>query len=176
MPEFELTSNQQEVLALLVDRYRETESTVTGQYLADQLDRSPSTISKYTKELRSLNLVESIRGQKGGYRPTASAYRVLESQGVDEFESLYLVSGYDRVDVVVEEIDLPMVLDSESCDAIVHFQEPTDEYETGDLILIGPTPGTNLVVGGEVVAVTSPSSVRIEVGLMEAPVTEDAPE
>ncbi|MFB6082219.1 MAG: HTH domain-containing protein [Halanaeroarchaeum sp.] len=172
MHDLDLTANQREVLSLLVDRYRETESTVTGQYLAEQLDRSPSTISKYTKELRSLNLVTSIRGQKGGYRPTADAYRVLDSQDVDEYESLYLVKGYDRVDVVVDEIELPNVLDAEGCEAVVHFREPVD-HEAGDLILIGPTPGTHLVVGGEIVDVQSPSVVRIEVGVMEAPITED---
>jgi len=173
MNPIELTPNQREVLSILVERYRDTESTVTGQYLADELDRSPSTVSKYTKELRSLNLVESIRGQKGGYRPTADAYRVLDTQDVEESESLYLVKGYDRLDVVVNAIEFPNVLDSESCKATIHFTDPIETHEVGDLILIGPTPGTNLALGGEIEAIESPTAFHIDVALLEAPVSAE---
>ena len=107
MNDFELTDTQREALSILLERYRETEQPVSGSYIAEQADRSPSTISKYMKELRSLNLVVSLRGQKGGYRPTANAFGVLDNQDAGESESLYLVQGYDRVDRVVEGIEFP---------------------------------------------------------------------
>lgn len=173
MNDIELTDTQREALSLLIDRYRETEEPVSGSYIAEKADRSPSTISKYMKELRSLNLVVSLRGQKGGYRPTASAYGVLDGQDSGESESLFLVKGYDRVDKVVNEIDFPNVLDSENCVADVFFDKPVDEYGIGDLILIGPTPGTHLVVGGEVQRVDSSRQLRLDVGVLEAPVTEE---
>lgn len=173
MSDIELTDTQCEALSILLDRYRETEEPVSGSYIAEKADRSPSTISKYMKELRSLSLVVSLRGQKGGYRPTAKAFGVLDGQDVSESESLYLVQGYDRVDMIVEEIDFPNVIDSESCVAVIRFGEPVEGYEVGDLILIGPTPGTNLVVGGEVTRVESPVELRVDVGVLEAPVTEE---
>ncbi|MFB6132737.1 MAG: HTH domain-containing protein [Halanaeroarchaeum sp.] len=173
MPTYDLTDTQREALAILLDRYRETEKPVSGQYIADKADRSTSTISKYMKELRSLNLVVSIRGQKGGYRPTAKAFGALEDQDSVESESLYLVRGYDRVDVVVDEIVFPNVIDAESCEAEIYFAEPAEEYDVGDLILIGPTPGSHLVVGGEIVAIESPTHFRLDVGVMEAPVVEE---
>ncbi|MFB6094664.1 MAG: Rrf2 family transcriptional regulator [Halanaeroarchaeum sp.] len=173
MPTYDLTDTQREALAILLERYRETEAPVSGSYIAEEADRSPSTISKYMKELRSLNLVVSLRGQKGGYRPTAQAFGVLDSQDAGEAESLYLVEGYDRVDVVVEEISFPNVLDAESCNAVITFQDSVAAYEEGDLILVGPTPGTNLVVGGEVCGRDGPNALRIDVGVLEAPVEED---
>lgn len=173
MNDFELTDTQREALSILLDRYRETEQPVSGSYIAEQADRSPSTISKYMKELRSLNLVVSLRGQKGGYRPTANAFGVLDSQDAGESESLFLVQGYDRVDRVVEGIEFPNVIDSETCTANIRFQDPVEGYEVGDLVLVGPTPGTNLVVGGEITRIDSPTQLHLDVGVLEAPVTED---
>lgn len=173
MTEYELTDNQREVLDILLERYGTTEEPVAGAYIADQTDRSTSTISKYMKQLRSLNLVVSLRGQKGGYRPTAAAYRALDDRDESEAESLHLVRGYDRVDRVVDEIEFPNVLDSESCTAVIHFQEPVDDYSVGDLILIGPTPGSHLVVGGGVETVEAPTVLQIDVGVLEAPVQDE---
>ena len=170
MNDFELTDTQRQALSILLDRYAETEQPVAGSYIAEKADRSPSTISKYMKELRSLNLVVSLRGQKGGYRPTANAYGVLETRDASEAESLYLVEGYDRVDLVVEEIEFPNVIDAESCEAVISFADAIEDYDAGDLILIGPTPGTHLVVGGEIVAIESPTRIRLDVGVLEAPV------
>lgn len=173
MANFELTDTQREALSILLERYRETEQPVSGRYISEEADRSTSTISKYMKELRSLNLVVSIRGQKGGYRPTANAFGVLEDQDLGESESLYLVKGYDRVDMVVEQIHFPNVIDAESCEAEIHFADPAEGYDVGDLILIGPTPGSHLVVGGEIIAVESPTHFCLDVGVMEAPVTNE---
>ncbi|AKH97333.1 Rrf2 family transcriptional regulator [Halanaeroarchaeum sulfurireducens] len=173
MNDFELTDTQREALSILLERYRETEQPVSGSHIAEEIGRSPSTISKYMKELRSLNLVISLRGQKGGYRPTANAFGVLDADSDAESESLYLVRGYDRVDMVVEEIEFPSVRDGESCVADIYFESPVEAYEVGDLILIGPTPGTHLVIGGEILRFDSPTQLRLDVGVLEAPVTED---
>ena len=173
MNDLDLTDTQREALSILLERYRETEEPVSGSYIAEKADRSASTISKYMKELRSLNLVVSLRGQKGGYRPTANAFGVLDGQDAGPSESLFLVLGYDRVDMVVEEIEFPNVIDAETCVADIGFGDPIEGYEVGDLILIGPTPGSNLVLGGEILRIDSPTKLRIDVGVMEAPVTED---
>ncbi|MFW5918909.1 MAG: TrmB family transcriptional regulator, partial [Halanaeroarchaeum sp.] len=72
-----------------------------------------------------------------------------------------------------EGIEFPNVIDSESCTATLRFQDPVQDYEVGDLILVGPTPRTNLVVGGEIVRVDSPTQLHLDVGVLEAPVTRD---
>lgn len=169
----ELTSRQQEVLTELLNGYQSTESPMTGEDLADAVDLHPGTVRNQMQGLKALNLVEGIPGPKGGYKPTVDAYEALDQHSLDDIESLVLAHGYDRIDIVVDEIDFVDVNHPEECRARITYRQSIDHLDVGDSIVVGPTPKTRLVLGGEVVSLdTSADELLLDVIRLEAPVDE----
>jgi predicted transcriptional regulator len=170
MESFDLSDDQEELLTVVVDAYRTTESPVSGADVAEALDRNPGTIRNRMQNLKALNLVEGIPGPKGGYKPTGTAYEVLDRQDIDEPESLILSKDFRRADVTVEEIELPDVYDPGECVARIHFSEPIEGFESGDPIAIGPTPVTGLLLAGQVRETgPGPNEVLVDVVQLETP-------
>jgi len=171
--DIDLTNVQRQILSVLVNKYQQSESPVKGKDLAEAVDLHEGTIRKQMGNLTALNLAESIRGPKGGYRPTSNAYDVLDREQIEEPEELTLSREFQRVAVTVDEISLFNVHHPEKCKARLHFQEAIGDYEAGDAIAVGPTPVSRLVLAGQIEAVDeSTNEVIVSNVKLEAPVEQ----
>jgi len=172
--DIDLSTTQVQLLTTLVNEHEQADAPVTSGAVADVLDRSPGTIQNQLTNLQSVGLVESVQGPTGGYRPTATAYAVLDRETLDNAETVTVSQEFERVDATVEEIELTNVHHPTECTAHVHFQASLPEISAGDPIVVGPTPSSALVVAGEVTAVTDTADeVILDVRRMDAPVTEE---
>jgi predicted transcriptional regulator len=170
MEHADLSDSQRRLLTALVDVHRSTASPVKAATIADEVGNSATTVRNQIQSLTALGLVEGIQGPKGGYRPTAEAYDVLDRQDLDEPEQLTLAREFGRVDATVEEIDFLDVNDPETCVARVRFDAADHGFETGDAVAFGPTPVAGLLLAGEVVEVRdSGEELLLKVAAMEAP-------
>lgn len=170
--EVELTDRQMNILEVIVEQYQTSETPTTGKEIADTVDRHPGTIRKETQSLQALDLIEGITGPKGGYQPTVEAYRLLDHQSFDTAENLTLAHDYTRIDVTVAEINFTSVNHPDQCHARVMFDDPIDDFSIGDAILIGPTPNSDLVVGGEITVIDHEAhELELDVTQLEAPLT-----
>lgn len=166
----ELSSTHREVLTALVNRYQLTDAAVPSGEIADVADRTPGTIRNQMQALSALNLVEGVFGPEGGYKPTPKAYTVLDRQRVDDARTLTLTRDYNRVDLVVENIDFTAVHHPEKCRARIQFQQSIDQLAVHDPVVIGPTPSSNLVLAGTIRAVdTSTNELQLDIAQLEAP-------
>jgi predicted transcriptional regulator len=150
------------ILQELVTLYRDAESPVTGETVADCIDRTPGTVRNQMQGLKALQLVESVAGPSGGYKPTASAYETLDLQDVDDPADVPLYHNGDRLETTtVEEIDLTSVLHPEKCRAEIGVFGSLSEFQKGDEIVVGPTPCTNLRVEGNVEGIDDMNSALV---------------
>jgi predicted transcriptional regulator len=173
MDDVDLNSVQRQVLTAVVNEHRETGTPVTGARLAELVDLHEGTIRTQMSTLTALGLAESIRGPKGGYRPTAATYDALDRERIDDPAPLTLSREFERVPVTVDEIALVNVHDPEHCKARLHFQEDISQYEPGDAIAIGPTPVSRLLLAGVVEAVdVAANEITVANVTLEAPAEE----
>ncbi|MFC4990573.1 Rrf2 family transcriptional regulator [Saliphagus infecundisoli] len=151
MSSIELTPSQKNILRTLTTLHKDSEDTIKGEDIAEQVDRNPGTIRNQMQSLKALQLVEGVPGPKGGYKPTATAYEALEIQQMDDPASVPLThEGEDAEDVIVEEIDLSSVHHPELCRAEVHIQGAIDAFHEDDSVTVGPTPLSKLKIEGSV--------------------------
>jgi predicted transcriptional regulator len=151
MSSIELTPSQQNILQELVNLYRESESAVKGEDIADQVDRNPGTIRNQMQSLKALQLVEGVPGPKGGYKPTATAYDALQIQEMDQPANVPLAHDGESIpDANVEEIDLTSVHHPEQCRAEVKLQGSIADFHENDTITVGPTPLSKLQIIGTI--------------------------
>ncbi|QCC49841.1 HTH domain-containing protein [Halapricum salinum] len=149
MSSIELTPSQQNILQELVNLYRESESAVKGEDIADKVDRNPGTIRNQMQSLKALQLVEGVPGPKGGYKPTANAYDALQIQEMEHAAEVPLFHNGERVEEAnVEEIDLTSVHHPENCRAEIKLQGSISGFKEGDTITVGPTPLSKLQIVG----------------------------
>jgi predicted transcriptional regulator len=152
MTPIDLTRSQRAILSALLECVREQDSgeAVKGERIADVLDRTPGTIRNQMQGLKALQLVEGVPGPKGGYQPTAKAYRALGVATMDEAERVPIHNDGEPVaDVTVTDLHLVSVHDPQRCRAEVRTDRPCLALERGDPVRVGPTPVSNLVVEGE---------------------------
>ena len=171
MSSIELTDSQKKILQELVDLYRESESAVKGEAIADMVDRNPGTIRNQMQSLKALQLVEGVPGPKGGYKPTANAYSALDIQEMDEPESVPLSHNGDMVESAnVQEIELHSVHHPEKCRAEIHIQGSVRDFHEGDTVTVGPTPKSSLAITGQVDGVVdTDNTIILDTRTMEAP-------
>ena len=149
MSSIELTPSQKTILQELINLFRESESAVKGEDIAEKVDRNPGTIRNQMQSLKALQLVEGVPGPKGGYKPTATAYDALQIQDIDKAADVPLAhDGNDISDANVEEIDLTSVHHPELCRAEIRMQGSISAFHEGDAIRVGPTPLSKLVIEG----------------------------
>ena len=149
MSSIELTPSQKNILQELVNLYRESESAVKGEDIAEKVDRNPGTIRNQMQSLKALQLVEGVPGPKGGYKPTATAYDALQIQEIDKAADVPLAhDGNDISDANVEEIDLTSVHHPEECRAEIQLQGSITDFHEGDTVTVGPTPLSKLQIIG----------------------------
>ena len=173
MSAIELSQSQKSVLQELVDLERESESTVKGETIANQIDRSPGTIRNQMQSLKALQLVEGVPGPKGGYKSTSEAYNALDVQEMDEPVSIPISHNGEPIEEkIVQEIDLLSILHPEKCRAEVLIQGSVRDFHADDTVTIGPTPKSSLVVTGSIEGVVhSDNTLIIRTDSMEAPVS-----
>jgi predicted transcriptional regulator len=174
MSSIELTPSQQTILQELVNLYRESESAVKGEDIADEVDRNPGTIRNQMQSLKALQLVEGVPGPKGGYKPTATAYEALQIQELDHAADVPLVHNGDVVDRSnVEEIDLTSVHHPEACRAEIRLRGSVADFHEGDNVTVGPTPLSKLQIIGTLAGKDDTNNVLIlTIDDMQAPTEE----
>ncbi|MBV0903204.1 Rrf2 family transcriptional regulator [Haloarcula salina] len=173
MVSIDLNNSQRTMLTTLVNKYQQTGEAVTGEKIAEEIDRNPGTVRNQMQSLTSLGLVEGIPGPTGGYKPTPEAFDAIDRQQLDEAESVIVARDFDRVDVTVEEINLTSVHHPELCRARVHLQHSVQQFEEGQPVILGPTPISKLVIAGTVEAVDeSNSEILLDIAKIEAPVED----
>ena len=149
MSSIELTPSQKNILQELVNLYKESESAVKGEDIAEKVDRNPGTIRNQMQSLKALQLVEGMPGPKGGYKPTANAYDALQIQDMDDAARVPLRhNGELMEDANVEEIDLTSVHHPEKCRAELQLQGSISDFHEGDSVTVGPTPLSKLQIIG----------------------------
>lgn len=79
-----LTNTQEEIIRVLVDLNKKTGRAVRCNEVAECIQRSPGTVRNLLQLLKSIKLVKSVPGPKGGYFPTGLAHETLSfSQETD---------------------------------------------------------------------------------------------
>ncbi|PSQ35887.1 TrmB family transcriptional regulator [Halobacteriales archaeon QS_9_70_65] len=159
MSSIELTPSQKTILQELINLFRESESAVKGEDIAEQVDRNPGTIRNQMQSLKALQLVEGVPGPKGGYKPTANAYDALQIQEMDQ------------------PADVPLRHDGEAvCRAEIRLQGSIADFEEGDDISVGPTPLSRLLIEGTLEGKDDTgNSLILTIDEMAAPAGDEEP-
>ena len=177
MSSIELTPSQKTILQELINLFRESESAVKGEDIAEQVDRNPGTIRNQMQSLKALQLVEGVPGPKGGYKPTANAYDALQIQEMDQPADVPLRHDGTAVESAnVQEIDLTSVHHPELCRAEIKLQGSIADFEEGDDISVGPTPLSRLLIEGTLEGKDDTSnSLILTIDEMVAPAGDEEP-
>ena len=171
--DIDLSPTQTQLVTALINEHETTEGPVTSGQVADVLDRSAGTVQNQLTTLQSIGLVESVQGPSGGYEPTGAAFEVIGRDRTVDAETVTVSQEFDRIDATVEEIDLPNVHHPTECLAHVSVRGSLSSIEAGDPVLVGPTPKADLVVAGEVIAVSETADeLVLDVRRMDAPIEE----
>ena len=177
MSSIELTPSQKTILQELINLFRESESAVKGEEIADEVDRNPGTIRNQMQSLKALQLVEGVPGPKGGYKPTATAYDALKIQEMEQAADVpFHHKGELIVEANVQEIDLTSVHHPELCRAEIKLQGSMSEFDEGDDISVGPTPLSKLLIEGQLEGKDDTNnSLILTIDNMEAPAGDEEP-
>lgn len=174
----QLRQNQRRILQSLVELVDDETRAVSGEEIAADIGRNPGTIRNQIQTLSALQLVEGIPGPRGGYKPTAAAYRTLDSERMDD-PATVPVKGYKVTvsSVTIEKIDFETVHNPDLCRAAVTLRESAGAFSCGDAVTIGPTPSTGLRISGTVEAIEpGTDTITLDVDRMRTltgPVTAD---
>jgi predicted transcriptional regulator len=101
--------------------------------------------------LKAIGLADGVPGPKGGYIPTALAYKELNLSVSDgDYDVTISRNGELVKSAQVMEIDFTTLCHPDICHAVIKLIGSVRSFEIGDQILIGPTPVNKLVIRGEV--------------------------
>ena len=178
MSSIELTPSQKTILQELINLYKDDESAVKGEDIAEEVNRNPGTIRNQMQSLKALQLVEGVPGPKGGYKPTASAYDALQIQDMDQAADVpFRHEGGLIEEANVQEIDLTSVHHPELCRAEIKLQGSIADFGEGDVISVGPTPLSKLLIEGSLEGKDdTTNSLILTIDEMVAPAGDEEPE
>ena len=167
----QLSSSQKSILRTLVERTDDDTRLVKGAQIAEDVDHTPGSIRQQMQSLRALQLVEGVPGPKGGYKPTATAYRRLDSERMGSPAEVTVERDGEAIDgVTVTEIDFVTVHSPDMCRAEVAFDGPLRHVSEGDRLAVGPTPSVELRLSGTVTeTLPSGDAVTLDVNRMQTP-------
>jgi len=158
----ELSVIQREILLALIKLYREKNTAIRGEEIAELIDRNPGTIRNQMQALKALGLVEGVPGPKGGYRPTIQAYDALAIEKVEAEAEIPVMKNGERLEgKTVADIDFVSLQHPELCKANIRIIGGVKEFQPGDIIQIGPTPVNKFVIRGEVIGRGDTSDVLL---------------
>jgi predicted transcriptional regulator len=147
----DLSLIQKDILITLITLYHQHSHSIKGEDIADMIQRNPGTVRNQMQALKAIGLVDGVPGPKGGYIPTALAYKELNlnvSEGdydVGISRDGEIISG-----ATVQEIDFTTLCHPDICHAVIKLFGSAKLFEIGDQITIGPTPVNKLLIRGEV--------------------------
>jgi len=167
----QLSRSQKSILETLVERTDDDTRLVKGEQIAEEVDRTAGTIRQQMQSLRALQLVEGVPGPKGGYKPTATAYRRLDTEEMDAPAAVTVELDGEAVDdVTVTEIDFVTVHNPDLCRAEIVLDGPLYRVSEGDRMAVGPTPSVELRLSGTVTDVEpGEGAITLDVGRMRTP-------
>jgi predicted transcriptional regulator len=147
----DLSLIQRDILITLITLYHQHSHPIKGEEIAEVIKRNPGTVRNQMQALKAIGLVDGIPGPKGGYNPTASAYKEL-NLGITAGEYDVGISRDGEVinGVQVREIAFTTLCHPDVCQAMVKIIGSVKAFEIGDQITIGPTPVNKLLIRGEV--------------------------
>jgi predicted transcriptional regulator len=147
----DLSLIQRDILITLITLYHQHSRSVKGEDIADMIQRNPGTVRNQMQALKTIGLVDGVPGPKGGYIPTALAYKELN---LNVSEGDYDVSISRNGEIIsgatVREIDFTTLCHPDICHAVIKLFGSAKLFEIGDQITIGPTPVNKLLLRGEV--------------------------
>jgi transcriptional regulator len=147
----ELSLVQKDILITLITLYHKHSRSIKGEDIADMIQRNPGTVRNQMQALKTIGLVDGVPGPKGGYIPTALAYKELNlnvSEG--DYDVTISRDGEIISGATVREIDFTTLCHPDICHAVIGLFGSAKLFEIGDHITIGPTPVNKLLVRGEV--------------------------
>ncbi|WP_440949478.1 CBS domain-containing protein [Methanosphaerula subterraneus] len=147
----DLSLIQKDILITLITLYHQHSHPIKGEEIAEVIKRNPGTIRNQMQALKALELVDGVPGPKGGYNPTARAYKELSISAADGEAKVRITrQGAELPGVSATEIDFTTLCHPDVCHAVVKVIGSVKGFEIGDQVAIGPTPVNKLFVRGEV--------------------------
>jgi hypothetical protein len=115
------------------------------------IQRNPGTVRNQMQALKAIGLVDGVPGPKGGYIPTALAYKELNLNiSGGDYDVRISRDGEIISGAKVQEIDFTTLCHPDICHAVIKLFGSVKLFEIGDQITIGPTPVNKLLLRGEV--------------------------
>jgi predicted transcriptional regulator len=147
----DLSLIQKDILITLIMLYHQHSHSIKGEDIAEVIRRNPGTVRNQMQALKTIGLVDGVPGPKGGYIPTALAYRELNMSASEGDYDVRITRNGDVVQgVKVSEIDFTTLCHPDICHAVIRLIGSARLFNVGDQIIIGPTPVNKLVIKGEV--------------------------
>jgi predicted transcriptional regulator len=147
----DLSPIQKDILVTLITLYHRSSHCIKGEEIADLLRRNPGTIRNQMQALKALGLVDGVPGPKGGYSPTARAYKVLNLEDFEHQSEVQILRDGEKVEGVrVAELDFTSLCHPDLCHAMIKIIGSVKLFRVGDMVSIGPTPVNKLLVRGEI--------------------------
>lgn len=147
----DLSLIQRDILITLITLYHQHSHSIKGEEIAERIQRNPGTVRNQMQALKTIGLVEGVPGPKGGYIPSALAYKELNlGAGGGEYDVPISRGGEVVTGATVQEIDFTTLCHPDICHAVVRLFGSTRLFGIGDKVTIGPTPVNKLLIRGEV--------------------------
>ncbi|RLI71438.1 hypothetical protein DRP05_04125 [Archaeoglobales archaeon] len=147
----ELTQLQKDILHALITLHKKKGGLIKGKEIAGFINRNPGVVRDQMRVLKVSGIVRAIRGPKGGYTPTTKAYRLLYTTKPNESVRVpVIVNEQIMEDLTIEDINLPSITHLGVCQARMRIAGDIKKISTGDRVVIGPTPVSELIIYGEV--------------------------
>jgi predicted transcriptional regulator len=147
----DLSMIQKDILITLITLYHKHSHSIKGEEIADKIQRNPGTVRNQMQALRAIGFVDGVPGPKGGYIPTALAYKELNlNVTAGDYDVPISRDGEIVSGATVQEIDFTTLCHPDICHAEIKLFGSPKLFEIGDRITIGPTPVNKLLLRGEV--------------------------
>ncbi len=147
----DLSLIQKDILITLISLYHQHSHPIKGDDIAGIIKRNPGTVRNQMQALKALGLVDGIPGPKGGYHPTAQAYKELNIKPTDDAAEVTISrNGIPIPGVRVTEIDFTTLCHPDLCHSLIKIVGSVRNFSIGEEITIGPTPVNKLMIRGEV--------------------------
>jgi predicted transcriptional regulator len=147
----DLSPIQKDILITLITLYHQASHSIKGEEIAGVLKRNPGTVRNQMQALKALGLVDGVPGPKGGYSPTARAYKELNLVDLEHQTEVQILRDGEKVKGIrASEISFTTLCHPDLCHAMVKIIGSVKLFKVGDMVSIGPTPVNKLLVRGEV--------------------------
>jgi transcriptional regulator len=147
----DLSPIQNDILITLISLYERKSIPIKGEEIAEIILRNPGTVRNQMQALKAIGLVDGVPGPKGGYHPTAFAYKELNLKRSGEaYEVKISREGAVVQGAKVDEIIFTTLSHADICHAQIKIIGSVKLFNNGDVITIGPTPVNKLLIKGEI--------------------------